>query len=293
MRERKAAQSMKPDRQAQANRMALPRMTSREFATLAAFIKQKSGIHLKDEKQQLLTGRLWPLLEVQQMDSYEAYYRHLLRDPSGAAFAELMNRVTTNHTFFMREEAHFAFFRQRVIPELEATVPDRDLRIWSAGCSTGEEAYTLAMILEDYFAGAGKRWDKKLLATDISGKALGTAQLGEYGQDALQALPAHWLHRYFEPAKPGFRRVGQALRAEVVFRRLNLMDAPFPFKRQFHVIFCRNVMIYFDSAVRQKLVNRFAELLAPGGYLFIGLSETLNRGSCPLRYLQPAVYRKE
>lgn len=267
-------------------------MTSEEFSKLAQFIQATYGIYLRQEKKVMLKSRLDQLLVKKQISSYSEYFDYVKNDQTGRAASVLVDKITTNHTYFMREVEHFYFFRDQVIPMLARSVKDRDLRIWSAGCSTGEEPYTLAMILLDYFAGQHHRWDTKVLATDISSKVLQAAQQGQYQSEQLGKLPQHWKDNYFVKIDEDHYVVDKKLRAEVIFRKLNLMDDGFPFKRKFHIIFCRNVMIYFDHRTRQNLIQKFTNLLESGGYLFIGFSETLDKRETSLKYIMPAVYRK-
>lgn len=267
-------------------------ITAEEFTRLAGFIKQKYGIHLKEEKKALLTGRLQHELEKYGFTSFTEYYNLVANNPEGQAAAGLVNRITTNHTYFMREEEHFRFFQEQVLPLLSMSLQKKDLRIWCAGCSTGEEPYTLTMLMQDYFSRQGS-WDTRILATDISGQALDTAVRGEYPEQHVAVLPEDWKKAYFRRTAEGSWMVKDELKAQVLFRRLNLMDPVFPFKKKMHVIFCRNVMIYFDAPTKQRLTDKFADLLEPGGYLFIGHSESLVRERTALRYVQPAVYRKE
>ncbi|MNB73442.1 Chemotaxis protein methyltransferase Cher2 [compost metagenome] len=270
-------------------------MTDLEFTQLAELIKRRAGIHLKAEKRALLAGRLQKLVQDKGLASFSEYYNLLQgrNHTSAAELTQLVDRISTNHTFFMREQGHFTYFRQQVLPELLQQQGERDLRIWSAGCSSGEEPYTLAMLIDEAFSGDGRRgWDTQLLATDISNSALEAARRGRYSAEALGALPERWARRYFEPEEKGYYTVKPAIRSQVLFRRFNLMDEKFPFTRRFHAIFCRNVMIYFDQATRIRLVHKFYEMTEPGGYLFIGHSESLDRERTAYRYVMPAVYRK-
>jgi len=192
----------------------------------------------------------------------------------------------------MRENKHFGFFKDQVLPHLKATVKNRDLRIWSAGCSSGEEPYTLAMIIADSFMEEKTVWDKRILATDISNRALEKAKAGRYDTNEIKLLPGNWIFSYFNRNDTDKYIINDRLKREVIFRRFNLMDKEFPFKKKFQVIFCRNVMIYFDDATKKELVNRFYDFTEPGGYLFIGHSEALNRSETNYKYIMPAVYRK-
>lgn len=268
-------------------------ITDKEFWQLSRYIKANYGINLKEEKRALVIGRLHNVLMQNNFKSFSEYFDYVISDRTGNAATTLINKITTNHTFFMREADHFNFFRDTVLPYLAGKSKDKDLRIWSAGCSSGEEPYTLAMIIVDYFGLEKKWWDTKILATDISSKVLDMAKQGKYENEALANIPVHWKNSYFKKYDSEHSVIADKIKNEVIFRKFNLMDEVFPFKRKFNVIFCRNVMIYFDSPTKHKLVNKFYDLMEPGGYLFIGHSESLNRDETKYRYLMPALYRKE
>jgi chemotaxis protein methyltransferase CheR len=167
------------------------------------------------------------------------------------------------------------------------------LRVWSAGCSTGEEPSTIAMIIDEHFQEEKVLWNTKILATDISGKVLEIARKGRYSNENVSALPGIWILNYFNKADTENSILTEKIRNDIVYRKFNLMEEVFPFKNKFHVIFCRNVMIYFDNKTKINLVNKLYELTEQGGYLFIGHSEALNRGETRYQYVMPAVYRKE
>lgn len=268
-------------------------ITEKEFKQLAEYIQLNYGIHLKQEKQALVMGRLHHVLVSKNFTSFKDYYNYVVSDRTGEAVMTLVDKITTNHTFFMRENDHFHFFRENVLPYLEATVKDKDLRIWSAGCSSGEEPYTLAMLIDEYFGVNKLFWDAKVLATDISVHVLDKAQKGMYSLEDISVLPMNWRNQYFNLQGQGQAIINDKIKQEVIFRKFNLMEPTFPFRRKFHVIFCRNVMIYFDNPTKQALVEKFYKQLEPGGYLFIGHSESLPRESTPFNYVMPAVYRKE
>lgn len=262
-----------------------------EFQMLVHYIRDNFGINL-DQKKILVEGRLSLHIHEAGFESYRDYFEHVFSDKSGAQVSNLITRLTTNHTFFMREEVHFQFLKQRILPEIGRNSAERDIRIWSAGCSSGEEPYTIAMTLYDHLGFNKDQWDKRILATDISTKALEQARQGKYAASALEKLPPHWLSRYFRRASDGEYAVADELRDEVIFRSLNLIQDVFPFKKKFHVIFCRNVMIYFDKKTRNELIQRFYDATEPGGYLFIGHTESIDRDETPYTYLQPAIYQK-
>jgi chemotaxis protein methyltransferase CheR len=211
-------------------------------------------------------------------------------DSTGEALAALIDALTTNHTSFFRESAHFDFLKQTILPALRGR--DR-LSIWSAACSSGEEPYTIVFCLLEALGEAALS-KIRILATDISTRVLASAQRGAYPVERFETMPAAQVHRYLlrgENRWKGWYQVKPALRAAVEFRRLNLME-PFSHLGPFPVIFCRNVMIYFDRPTQQDLVNRLAGCLEPGGYLLIGHAESLNGVEHPLEYIRPAVYGK-
>jgi chemotaxis protein methyltransferase CheR len=193
----------------------------------------------------------------------------------------------------MRETAHFNYFKDKSLPYLESKVKDKDLRIWSAGCSSGEEPSTLAMIVNDYFGSEKNNWDTKILATDISDSILEKAKKGQYSNEQLSSLPTNWRMNYFNRINKENSMINDKIKADIIYRKFNLMDDKFPFRKKFHIIFCRNVMIYFDNNTKTDLVNKFYEVMEPGGYLFIGHSESLNRENTKFKYVLPAVYRKD
>jgi chemotaxis protein methyltransferase CheR len=268
------------------------KITEKEFRQLADFIRANYGIHLKKEKQMLVVGRLQQVLKEAGFTNFTDYFNYIISDKTGDAVIKLINKITTNHTFFMREADHFFYFRDKVLPFLKSTVKDKDLRIWCAGCSTGEESYTLAMIIDEFFGNEKIWWDTKILATDISEKALNIARKGVYSNERIASLPPHWKINYFKKIDRNRSVIVDKIRDEVIYRKFNLMDA-FPFKKKFHTIFCRNVMIYFNDETKDELVNKFYNHMEYGGYLFIGHSESLNRSTSKFNYIMPAVYRKE
>lgn len=268
-------------------------ISDKEFRQLADFIKRNYGIHLKEEKKTLITGRLHNILVENNIKSFSDYFDFLQTDRTGEAVTNFINKITTNHTFFMREADHFDFLRNQVLPSLNKSVRDKDLRIWSAGCSSGEEPYTLSMIIDDFFGKEKMLWDTKILATDISDKVLNTAKIGIYTNEELSVLPAHWRAAYLKKYSSEKCIFTDKIKGEIIYRKFNLMDKVFPFKKKFHVIFCRNVMIYFDNKTKDELVQKFYDMTEYGGYLFIGHSESLNRYTTKYKYIMPAVYRKE
>jgi chemotaxis protein methyltransferase CheR len=267
-------------------------ISEKEFQALTKYIKENYGIHLKKEKQTFVTGRLHNLLTQLGFNNFSDYYNYLIKDKTGEASIVLVDKITTNHTYFMREADHFYFFRDQVLPYLKSASKEKDLRIWCAASSSGEEPYTLAMILDEFFNREKLWWDTKVLATDISTSILETAQKGVYSKDRIQPLPTHWKINYFDKYDNDNFIINDKIKSEVIYRKFNLMENIFPFRKNFHVIFCRNVMIYFDTETKDKLINKFYDIMEPGGYLFIGHSESLNREKTKFKYICPAVYRK-
>lgn len=271
------------------------RLGDKEFHAIRGLVYSKFGISLGEQKRSLVVTRLQRVLRERGFKDFTEYCAFLENDSSGEGLNELVNRITTNHTFFFREKAHFDFITGKALPEITASLErrgTRDLRIWCAGCATGEEPYTLAMLLLEFFGPRATAWDAGVLATDISAKALGTATRGLYPDDRVSETPPQFRHKYFTKSPDGQWRITDTLKKEVTFRRLNLMNPVFPFKKPFQIILCRNVMIYFDQASRSSLINRFHQNLEQGGYLFIGHSETLGRDQSLFEYVMPAVYRK-
>lgn len=268
-------------------------INDQDFKEIVQFIKSGYGIDLS-RKRPLISGRLSGYIYSLGYQNFHEYAEHLLSRKNPKDIEEMLNRLTTNYTYFLREESHFDYFRQTVLPWLEQVHSrDHSLSIWSAGCSSGQEPYTISMLLKEYFGNKAAQWDTRILATDISQKVLGIAQEGIYDEEALQNLPSSWKVKYFQKSsRSGMYEVSHALKSNVIFRTFNLMD-PISFRRKFDVIFCRNVMIYFDQKTKDSLVNRFYDYTIPGGYLFIGHSESLNKSATSYEYLLPATYRKK
>lgn len=271
-------------------------LSDREFRDVAALMGDRFGIHLTDQKRTLVAGRLSKRIRTLGLDSVGAYLDRVRADPTGAELTELVNRITTNHSFFYREKDHFEFLASVVLPAVKKRLAENrgdSLRIWSAGCAAGEEPYTLAMAVREGLGAAAATIDWGILATDLSRAALEEAVEGTYPTARVKELPAAWKSAYLAPAGPDAWAVADEIKKSILFKRLNLMDERYPFKGGFDVVFCRNVMIYFDAPVRKALVERIHRYVKPGGYLFIGHSESLPRETCPFGYVKPAVYRKE
>lgn len=263
------------------------------FRRVSRLMYRISGVNLTDGKQELVRARIAKRMRVLGQASITEYV-DLVEGPGGAdELAHMVDVLTTNKTSFFREEPHFDFLASTVIPDWLAS--GGPLRIWSAGCSSGEEPYSVAMLLLDRVPDLARR-DVRILATDLSRPVVAKAQAGVYDEPLLDSMPRALRDRYTtsKPGLPGgarLREMNREVRALVSFAQLNLM-ARWPMRGPFDVIMCRNVMIYFDRATRQRLVERFAGLLHDGGHLLVGHSESLNGLDHGLSYVQPAVYRR-
>ncbi|MFQ5559687.1 MAG: CheR family methyltransferase [Nitrospinota bacterium] len=270
-------------------------ISDKEFSQLSHLIYKKFGIHLTERKRTLLVSRLQKKILFDGFTSFQDYYEAILADRSQRFLVELVNLITTNTTFFYREKPHFDFFVQTALPEFEKrlkTEKRNDVRVWTAGCSTGEEPYLLAILMEEYFGASYARWDAGVLATDISHRTIEKAQTGLYSRESVKPIPGELIRKYFDKVNSDKWKVKKRVIEDVTFRRFNLMNKHFPFKKAFHVIFCRNVMIYFDEPTRVELIQKFHALLEPGGYFVIGHSESLGRRQNLFKYIQPSVYQK-
>lgn len=266
-------------------------ISDKEFENIVYYIKNKYGINLT-EKRTLIVGRLNNYLTGRGYLNYGDYMRLVEQDITGIEAKNLINALTTNHTYFMREAEHFTFLKDVILPNLKRTERDRkDIRIWSAAASSGEEPYTIAMILNDCFSMEQGKWDTTLLATDISTKVLKKAIAGRYMEEQIAVLPAVWKKRYFRKVGQNEWEIEDSIKKEVIFRIFNLMDS-FPFKRKFHVVFLKNVMIYFEEKTKNQLLKKVYDQLEYGGYLFIGTTEAIDRDIIKLKCIRPAIYQK-
>jgi len=267
-------------------------LSDEEFIKISRLIHELCGINLQAGKEELVKARLMKRLREMNMENFEQYLRYIEEDQTRAELGFMVDALTTNKTSFFRETEQFDFLRRAVLPDIRNRC--QRMRFWSAGCSSGEEAYSLAMLLREELPDADAR-DIRILATDISARVLDRARDAKYREDVLEAVPARLLRNYFtcvERKPPRIYRLNECIREMVSLARLNLMDK-WPMKGPFNVILCRNVMIYFDKKTREQLVNSFWELLEPGGHFFVGHSESLTNISHRFGYVQPAVYQKQ
>ena len=268
-------------------------MTEEEFGRIYRFLKSRYGIDMF-RKKEIVQGRLENYIQSRGFESYGEYMNAVEFDITGNLERELVNILTTNHTFFMREFEHFEFLRRVVLPELRVKEErTKDLCIWCGAASTGQEPYMLAMLLKDFFGLEHGQWDTKVLATDISTQVLEHAIKGVYDEAQIEVLPETWKRRYLRPLQNGEQyEISEEIKSEVLFRQFNLMDI-FPFRRKMHIVFLRNVMIYFDKETKRQLIQKVYDTMVPGGYLFVGQTETIDREHVPFEMIQPSIFRKQ
>lgn len=272
-------------------------ISQKDFTRLSEFIYEQCGIKMPPVKKTMLAARLQKRLRGLGMNSFSDYCNYLF-SPEGRVqeMVQMIDLVTTNKTDFFREPDHFDYLMQRVVPSWVEKYGDggRRLMVWSAGCSTGEEPYTLAMVLAD-FAESCPGFDFRILATDISTRVLEKAQQAIYDEERVAPVPQKLKQRYLLRSRDrqnGLVRVVPALRDKIRFRRLNFMDGDFGMREPLDIIFCRNVIIYFDRPTQEKLLNHFYLHMKPGAHIFMGHSETLNGLDVPLVMVHPTIYKK-
>lgn len=269
-----------------------------EYEFIRRLVYERSRINLGPDKTELVSSRVAKRLRALRLSGFGDYC-DLLRSPAGEEeMTDLLDVISTNVTDFFREAEHMRHLAETVLPEWQAAKPvaasDKVFRVWSAACSSGEEPYTLAVVLAEYFRENTPR-DWRIVASDISTRILEKARQGVYQQERVKLPRAEWLARYFQRGTgdfAGYCRVKPLLRERVAFQHLNLMHWPYPFREPFQVIFCRNVMIYFDRPTQEQLIARLKEQLAPGGYLFVGHSESLVGIEHGMKCARPSIYRR-
>lgn len=264
-------------------------ISDKDFVKLVSYIKTRYGIDLTDKKV-LVQSRLTNYIMDNGYEGFSDYLNFLYADRTGHEMANVINRLTTNHTYFMREHGHFDHFMNVFLPNAEKSITSHDLRIWSAGCSFGNEPYNLAMCMDEYFGLRQYNWDLKILATDISFFALRTAARGIYNETAMEKVPENWRRKYFVKQSDGLYRVNNKIKNNVIFKYNNLMDN-IEFKKKFNLIMCRNVMIYFDNDTKSELCKKFYRVTENGGYLYIGHAESAP-DDMPYKRESPSIYRK-
>ncbi|WMJ78629.1 MULTISPECIES: CheR family methyltransferase [unclassified Sedimentibacter] len=265
------------------------KLTDGEFLEFVHYMHNNYGIDLS-KKRILIEGRLSNIIEKKGMKSFGQYLENVKKNNKDE-ITTLINKLTTNYTYFYREDNHFKYLKDVILPYEEKNNKSKILSIWSAGCSSGEEPYTLAMVIDDYFKFSRGQWKIQILATDISENVLSKAREGVYAEDSLKNLPEAYKKRYFAKTDDGKFRVLPNIRKYITFNVFNLMN-PIAVKNKHDVIFCRNVMIYFNAETKINMVNKFYEATKPGGYLMIGHAETIQRNQSKYQYINPAIYKK-
>ena len=265
-------------------------LSDREFDEIRRLVRKHTGIALAESKRELVYSRLVRRLRRLSLPTFGEYLE-LLRRGEPAELEEFSNAITTNLTSFFREGHHFEFLADTILPLLgKRNAASRRLRIWSAGCSTGEEPYSIAIVLQEALP-RFRGWDARILATDLDSQVLAQAAAGRYRAERLEKVPAMRQERWFEAAGPGTLAASAALKSLITFRQLNLMDR-WPFKGPFDVIFCRNVVIYFDKETQRGLFERMAEMQRDGDHLCIGHSESLFKVCDQYQLVGKTIYRK-
>lgn len=270
-------------------------LSDNEYNKIRKYVHDNYGISLNNDKKSLVFSRLRSSILDMGLNSFEEYFNLLVNDKSGKIVNGFINKISTNHTFFMREKEHFDYFTNTVLPYIEKNNKStKDVRLWCAACSSGEEPYTLQILLKEFFENKDT-WNTQMIASDVSTDVLSMAYRGIYSKDSLKDMPEKWVKKYFTKFDDNYLEVVSGVKSEILFRKINLIDNNLgsKFKKKFHVVFCRNVMIYFNEETRMVLVNKIYDLLEDGGYLFVGHSESLNYSKSKFKYIMPAVYRKE
>lgn len=276
------------------------KMSWKDFHRLSEFIERELGIKMPDAKKVMLECRLQKRLRILGIRLFSEYCDYVFSNEGlESELVHMIDMVTTNKTDFFREPQHFEYMVQEVLPEMvksHGAGITRSFMVWSAGCSTGEEPYTLAMVLNEFadkYPGLGFQYT--ILATDISSRVLEIAKAGVYPEERIAPVPMPLRKKYLLRGKgrnKGLVRIIPELRSLVKFRRLNFMEGDFGMREPVDNIFCRNVFIYFDKATQEKLLQRFCRHIVPGGYIFIGMSESLNGMNLPLSRVNPSIYKK-
>ncbi|MBY0504890.1 MAG: protein-glutamate O-methyltransferase CheR [Bryobacteraceae bacterium] len=268
--------------------LAPVRLTAEEYREVADLARRQFGLELGEGKREMVASRLAKQMRELNFPTFREYRAHVANDRTGEALTALIDALTTNHTNFFREPAHFDFLRQTIVPEFASRGP---LRVWCAASSTGEEPYSIALTLREAM---GTEARAKIVATDISTRVLAIAERGMYRAERFGGEPDPWLKRYLQRGQgqaEGWYRMRPEVRAMIEFSRLNLIER-LPDLGRFAAIFCRNVMIYFSRETQELVVRQLTECLEPGGYLLVGHSESLTGVRHSLEPVRPAVYRK-
>lgn len=268
----------------------MSQFTENHFQLYSKFIYTRFGMQISHHKKSLLFLKVDKAMKFSGLDSYDDYFQLISNESNKEQINTFANVITTNTTEFFREMAHFDYLKENIDAILSKNpriMRNGELRIWSAGCSTGQEAYTIAMVMSELL---GDSIDIKILASDISQRVLSVAQKGVYPDLSESQIPKYYFYKYFEKATEGFSAKDD-LKKFITFRTFNLVD-DFSFKKGFDIIFCRNVMIYFDVNSQERLIHKFYQTLSPGGLFLVGHSESLMNKTHAFKYIKPAIYTK-
>lgn len=266
------------------------KLTDDDFNRLVTYMKKNYGINL-EKKRILIEGRLSNMVTARGFKDFKEFIDFAFADRSGNETMQLVNKLTTNHTFFLREPEHFDFLKSTVLPYIaKNNAAERSMNIWCAASSTGQEPYSIAMTIDEFFGADLSRWRINFLSTDVDTDVLRTAKEGIYSVDMVKDVPPQWLSRYFVKKDDKHYQVIDRLRNMISFKQFNLMDNIVTSK-PYDLISCRNVMIYFEQATKNALIERFYDVTREGGYLFIGHAESVGRDT-RYTYIKPAVYRR-
>ncbi|MGP1460405.1 MAG: CheR family methyltransferase [Bacteroides sp.] len=271
-------------------------LSDAEFAKLSAFIYNVSGIKMPPAKRIMLQSRLQKRLRELSMDSFKEYTEYVLSERGKQEeLIHMLDVVSTNKTDFFREPIHFDFLRETVLPLHVQETPSAPIKIWSAACSSGEEPYTISMVVSEFMRNGGALRDYSILGTDLSTKVLKMAENAVYKMERVEGIPLDILHRYFLRSKDRENptvRIIPDLRKHVKLQRMNFMDESYPINETFDVIFCRNVLIYFDRQTQEQVIGKLCTKLKKGGFFFLGHSESIMNMDLPLHSVKPTIFRK-
>lgn len=278
--------------------IGMPLLSDKEMELFRELIYEECGIELKDAKRSMMSSRLYKRVRLLGLESFQDYYHHLQNAKDDIdEIVSLINVITTNKTDFFREPAHFEILRTKILPELVSSPEFKKsgtINCWSAGCSSGQEPYTLAMVLDDFFSNRDGKFS--IIATDISTKVLLEARNAVYTREVVTPIPGMYKNKYLMTGQgkyQGMYRIRPELRNKIKFGRLNFMDDDYNIDTTMDLVFCRNVIIYFDWQTKIDVITKLYNQLRPGGYLFVGHSETLNGVNLPLEKVIPTVFRKK
>jgi chemotaxis protein methyltransferase CheR len=262
-----------------------------EFEYIVNYVKRNYGLNLS-KKRVLIECRLRKELERYGLDTFKAYLQMVEKDPTHVMADEMIHRLTTHYTYFFREPQHFEFIEKNILPELCSKPEGFQYHVWCAGCATGEECYSLAMLFEQYKEKDSHLPYYHITGTDVSKAVLTVARNGSYPDKELNGFPYYWKGKFCKQNRDGTFSIADRVRRNVSFSRLNLTE-PLSMRRKYDLILCRNVMIYFDTQAKKALISNLEKCLNPGGYLMVGHSELLSRESTKLTFVSSAVYKKE